>query len=339
MVKPPFAEVIPTMDRRTLISSTAVFFGLAPLAPAAQAARSPRIGFLSNGSPAAGPGPSSLAALREGLRQLGWVDGQNIAFELRWAEGNPDRLLALAAELVQAKVDVIVVAGPSAIDAAQRATRTIPVVFVVLIDPVNMGFVRSLARPGGNMTGLGSHFEELVTKQLQLLKEAVPKLSRIALLRRPESAPSLLAAAQAAARSLGLAARTLTFSGIADLEKAFESAREERVGAVHVLPSPFIAGAQRTRLIELAARYRLPACYELKGYVLDGGLMSYAPNIDEMFGRAASYVDRILKGASPGDMPIERPARFELVLNLKTAAALGLTIPQSLLQRADEVIR
>jgi putative ABC transport system substrate-binding protein len=325
------------LNRRAFVGTAAALAGARPFAALALPEKSARVGFLGNG--AAATGSSSLRALRQGLRDLGWVEGQTVAFDLRWAEGNPERVPALVAELVEAKVHVIVVSGPSAIGAAQRATKTIPVVFVVLIDPVTMGFVRTLAHPGGNMTGLGSHFDEVITKQLQLLKEAVPKLTRVALLRRPESAPVLLTAALGAAQSLGLTARTLTFSSIAELDKAFKVAQDERMGAMHVLPSPFIGGAQRAHLIELAARYRLPACYELKGYVVDGGLMAYAPNIDDMFVRAASYVDRILKGADPGDLAIERPAKFDLVINVKTASALGLNIPPSLLQRADELIQ
>jgi len=279
-----------------------------------------------------------VEAFRRGLRELGWIDGQTLTIEYRWAEGNPDRLPALVAALVQGKVDVMVVSGTPAIRAAQRETSTMPIVFVSLVDPVAAGYVPSLARPGGNMTGLASEFEALITKQLQLLKEAVPKVSRVALLHRPETRPDMLSAAGTAARKLGLTARTLKVTDVAEFENAFKTARSERAGAIHVLPSPFF-NAHRTQLIELAARYRLPAVYEFKNYVQDGGLMSYGPSINEMFGRTASYVDRILKGAKPGDLPIERPTTFELVINLKTAKALGLTVPQSLLLRADEVIQ
>jgi len=231
-----------------------------------------------------------------------------------------------------------VLSGSPAIRAAQSATRIIPVVFVVLVDPVTSGFVPNLARPGGNMTGLASQFEELITKQLQLLKEALPGLSRIALLHRSDGSPAVLAAAERSARILGLTARSLKVTDAADLENAFRLARKERADAVHVLPSPYF-NAHQLRLIELAARYRLPAIYEFGNYVQNGGLMSYGPNINEMYARMAHYADRILKGAKPGDLAIERPARFELLINLKTATALGLTILQSLLQRADQVIR
>ncbi len=188
------------------------------------------------------------------------------------------------------------------------------------------------------MTGLASQFEELITKQLQLLKEALPNLSRVALLRHSESSTAILAAAKTAAQRLGLTVLVLEVTKAAEFESAFKTARSERMGAVHVLPSPYL-GAQRARLIELAARYRMPAFYELGVYVQDGGLMSYGPSITDLYGRSASYVDRILKGANPGDLAIERPAKFELAINRKTAAALGVTIPQSLLHRADEVIQ
>jgi len=323
------------MDRRTFIGAAAACVAAAPLVADAQPARLRRIGYVGNAS--ANPGRPQLEAFRRGLRELGWIEGQTFAVEFRWADGNPERIPQLVAELLEAKVDVIVLSGPLAIAAAQRATSTIPVVFVVLTDPVAAGFVRSLARPGGNMTGVASEYEELITKQLQLLKEAVPDVSRVALLRHTRSAPAVLAAVESAARSMGLAVRTLEVTGAADFENAFKLARSERVGAVHVLPSPFI-GAQRARVIELAARYRLPAFYELRIYVQDGGLMSYGPSVDDMYGRSAAYVDRILKGANPGDLAIERPARFEFVINRKTAAALGLPIPQALLRQADEVI-
>jgi putative ABC transport system substrate-binding protein len=277
-------------------------------------------------------------AFRRGLRELGWIEGQTVTIEYRWAEENPDRLPALAGELVQVQVNVIVLAGIAAMRAAKEAKSTIPIVFVSLADPVTLGVVPSLARPGGDMTGVASEFEELATKQLQLLKEAVPKISRVALLHRPEIAPAVLTAAEASARRLGLTVRTLKVAEVAEFENAFKKARSERAGAIQVLPSPYF-NAQRARLAELAARYRLPAVYEFRNYVEDGGLMSYGPSIDEMFHRTASYVDRILKGAKPGDLPIERPTKFELVINLRTAKALGLKIPQSVLLRADQVIQ
>jgi putative tryptophan/tyrosine transport system substrate-binding protein len=324
------------MDRRTFIGVGAVFLGTAPLVAEAQRARPRQIGFLGNGNLTTMS--SQQEAFRHSLRELGWIEGKTVTIEYRWAEGNPDRLPALVHELVHAKVDVIVLSGTPAIRAAQRATSTIPIVFVVLADPVTSGLVPSLARPGGNITGLASQFEELITKQLQLLNEAVTNLTRVALLHHSEIPPAILTAAEIAARTLGLATRTLNVAGIAGFENAFKMARSERMGAIHVLPSPYF-GAQRPRLIELAAQYRLPACYEFRDYVQEGGLLSYGPSITEMFGHSARFVDRILRGAKPGDLAIERPPKFELAINLKTAAALGLAIPQSLLQRADNVIR
>ena len=323
-------------ERRTFIGAMAAFLAALFFVTRAQPARTPRIGFLSNGKSATEA--SYDDAFRRSLRELGWIDGQNVKIEYRWAEGDPERLPGLVAELVQLKVDVIVLGGAPAIRAAQRATSLIPIVFVVLTDPVTLGFVPRLARPGGNMTGVASQFEELITKQLQLLKEAVPDLTRVGLLHHPGVPPAVLTAAEAGARSLGLTSRMLTVAEPAEFEDAFKAARSAGAGAILVLPSPYF-DAQRARLIELAAKYHLPAFYEFRNFVQDGGLMSYGPSINEMFGRAASYVDRILKGAHPGDLSIERPTRFELVINLKTAAALGLPIPPLLLQRADELIR
>jgi len=270
------------------------------------------------------------------LRELGWIEGQTVTIEYRWAEGHRDRLPALAADLVLLKVDVIVVAGTPAIRAAKAATNTLPIVFVYLADPVTARLVRSLAHPGENITGVASEFEALITKQLQLLKETAPNVSQVALL-HPGTTPSILDAAQTAARSLGLTARAHKVTDLAEFESVFRTVRSENVGAIQVLPSPFFDGHRR-QLIELAARYRLPAVYEFNNYVQDGGLMSYGPSINEMFRSAAGHVDRILKGAKPGDLPIERPTTFEFVINLKTAKALGLTIPPSVLGRADQVI-
>lgn len=307
---------------------------IAPLAGAAQS-RISRIGYLGNGQP---PRATSELPFSLGLRELGWIEGQTVTTEYRWAAGNPDRLSVLAAELVHANVDVIVAAGPRAITAARESTSTIPIVFVYLADPVAAGFVASLARPRGNMTGIASEFETLITKQLQLLKETVPRLSRIAILRHRDGSRAILDAAETTARSLDLTARTLTVTGVGEFESAFRTARSERAGAVAVLPGPYF-DAHRRRLIDLAVRHRLPAIYEFRNYVDDGGLMSYGPSINDMFRRIASYVDRILKGARPRDLPIEQASKFELVINLKTAKALGLTMPPSLLARADEVIR
>jgi putative tryptophan/tyrosine transport system substrate-binding protein len=312
----------------------ALGLALAPLAGAAQSRGIPRIGYLGNGDP---PRVTSELPFSLGLRELGWIEGQTVTSEYRWAKGNPDRLPALAVELVHANVDVIVAAGPQGISAARESTSTIPIVFVYLADPVAAGFVPSLARPGGNITGIASEFEKLITKQLQLLKEAVPRLSRIAILRHRDGSRAVLDAAETAARSLALKSRTLTVTEVGEFESAFSTARDDRVGAVAVLPGPYF-DTHRRRLIDLAVKHRLPAIYEFKNYVEDGGLMSYGPSIDDMFRRSASYVDRILKGTRPLDLPVEQASTFELVINLKTAKALGLTIPQSVLGRADQVI-
>jgi putative ABC transport system substrate-binding protein len=257
--------------------------------------------------------------------------------DYRWAHGDPQRIQALAADLVQLKVDVIFTTGTHPIRVVKEATSTIPVVFVVLVDPVATGLVTSFARPGGNLTGLASQFEDLITKQPQLLKEALPAVSKIAMVHRPETAPGLLSAAEKAARNVGFSVRTFQVADVPQYENALRLAQRDRCGAIIVLPSP-IFSSQRGRLIELAAQYRLPAIYEFKEFVQDGGLMSYGPNMARMFRGAASYVDRILRGTRPGDLPIERPTTFELAINLRTAKALGLTIPPSVLGRADAVI-
>jgi len=309
---------------------------VAPLVTMAQPAGLRRIGYLGNGRST--PVRGQQDAFLRGLRALGWIEGQNVTIEYRWAEGNLERLPVLVGELARAKVDVILVSGGPAVRAAKGAGTAIPIVFVLLTDPVTLGFVQTLAHPGGNMTGLASQFEELITKQLELLKEALPKLSRVALLRHTGNPNAVLTAAENAASSIGLTARTLDVTGVADFESAFKAAQVARVGAIVVLPSPYF-DAQRARLIELAARYRLPAFYEFRNYVDDGGLISYGPNINEMYARAASYVDRILKGARPADLAIERPTKFELVINLTTAKELGIAIPKDVLLRADEVIQ
>ena len=294
-----------------------------------------RIGYLPPASPAS-VGPM-LEGFRQGLRELGWIEGQNLTIEYRWAHGEPQQVQALAADLVQLKVDVIVTTGTHPIRVVKEATGAIPVVFVVLFDPVASGLVASFARPGGNLTGLASQFEDLITKQPQLLKEALPAVSRIALVHRPETVPGLLSAAENAARNVGFFVRPFKVADVPQYENALRAAQRERCGAIIVLPSPFFT-SQRGQLIELAAKYRMPAIYEFKEFVQDGGLMSYGPNMIRMFRGAASYVDRILRGARPGDLPIERPATFELAINLKTAKTLNLTISPSVLGRADSVI-
>ncbi len=309
----------------------------APIAAEAQApAKVLRIGYLTARS-----GGSHLDdAFRQGLRELGYTEGENIAILHRSSEGISERLPDLAAELVRLKADVIVVATTPAIHAAQQATRTIPIVMAVSGDPVESGFVASLARPGGNITGLSFQTPESSAKQLELLKEAVPRVSRVAVL---WNLPGPLGARTwtqlgRAAQSLGVQLQSLEVRGPDDLGSAFRAATRGRAGALLVLSGPVLF-THRTRIVELAAERRLPAMYGITEYAKDAGLMAYAPNLLHMYRRAAVYVDKILKGAKPADLPVEQPTRFELVVNLKTAKALGLTIPQSVLIRADQVIQ
>ena len=331
------------MKRRTFLTGVGVLL-TAPLGAEAQdARRMARIGYLGNGD--AKGATKDRQAFREGLRALGWVENQTITIEYRWAEGKPERLPSLAAELVRLKSDVLLVSGSAAVQAAQNATNSVPVVIAaILVDPVNAGFVASLARPGGNITGLASQYEEIVTKQVQLLSEAVPGLSSVGIFQDVSGGVSraagqtTAASAAAAADKLGLTALVVKVNELGELARAFTTARNGSVQAILVLPSPFFH-LHRHQLISLAASYRLPAVYELEDYVQGGGLMSYGVSIPDMYRRAARYVDRILKGSLPGDLPIERPDKFQLMINLKTAKALGLTIPPSLLLRADEVIQ
>jgi putative ABC transport system substrate-binding protein len=309
---------------------------LAPDVAGAQTITVPRIGFLAAGS-AEAPG-RQVSAFRGRLRDLGWVEHKSVAIEYRWAEGHPERLPALARDLVRLKVDVIVTSATVGAQAAKAATSTIPIAFVALVDPVASGLVKSLSHPGGNVTGLASQFEDLVTKQPQLLKEAMPGLSRLLILSRIESSPTFVQPAEVAARELGLVVHLVKVAAIGEYENIFKTAQREHVGAVQILPSP-IFFSQRRALIQLAAKYRLPAVYEFRDYVDDGGFMSYGPNIEEMFRGLAGYVDRILKGAKLADLPIERPTTFELVINLKTANTLGVTISPEILGRADDVIK
>jgi len=314
---------------------------VAPLAAdAQQAGKVPRIGFLGVTSPS--DRPHHVDAFRQRLRELGWVEGQNIVIDYRYAEGRVDRLPDLAAELVRLKVDLIVAsAGTQAATAAKNATETIPIVMIYVRDPVGTGLIASLARPGGNVTGVsGSAGLELFAKQLELLKETVPKIRRVAILSNPDNAYHQLAIREVnvAARSLGVQLQLLEARGPNEFDGAFAAMAKERVGALLVL-SDAIFGSHRTRLADLAARSRRPAAFGVRDDVEAGGLMSYGPSILDSYRQAATYVDRILRGAKPAELPVERPTKFELVINMKTAKALGLTIPQSVLLRADEVIQ
>jgi putative ABC transport system substrate-binding protein len=320
--------------RRFLLTSLAV---AAPLVARAQAGKVPRIGFLTVNSPSTNA--ARIEAFRQGLSDLGYFEGGNIAIEWRSAEGSLDQLPALAAELVRLKVDVIVTTGSSATRAAKDATATIPIVMAQDGDPVGNGFVVSLARPGGNITGLSSLFSELSRKRLELLKEIIPRLSQVAVLgtsSNPANAPQLRETELAAA-ALGVKVQYLDVLDPKDIDKAFRAASTTRVDAVLLLVST-VFNSQRTQISELALRSRLPAIYGQQEFMEAGGLMTYHVSTVDLWRRSATYVDKILKGAKPADLPVEQPTKFELVINLKTAKALGLTIPASLLQRADQVI-
>jgi putative ABC transport system substrate-binding protein len=325
------------VDRRRFLLTSLAGGVAGPLAAGAQqAGKVYRIGYLSNGNPT--QSAPSLDAFRQGMREFGWVEGQNVSLEYRWADGNLDRLPALAADLVRLPVDVIHLAGGPAIRAALKATATVPIVAAIMGDPVMYGFAASLARPGGNVTGAAVQFADLASKQMQLLKETMPNAARVAILdHHAVRNPDAQKAAEAAARALGLTVRVIGIRDEPDLQTAFRTAKAEHADAMYVLPSPTFS-RHRARLAELAVKHRLPGIYEAKEYVVAGGLMSYGPSFPDLFRRSASYVDRILKGAKPGDLPIEQPTKFEFVINLKTAKALGLTIPQSVLARADQVI-
>jgi ABC-type uncharacterized transport system substrate-binding protein len=328
------------MDRRdTVIALLAL--GAAPLAAEAQqAAKVARIGFLSVSLAA---NPQRRDAFLQGLRDLGYVEGRNVAIEYRDA-GELERVPALAAELVALKVDVIFVAAGTRVTlGAMQATKTIPIVFTGVGDPVESGLVTNLARPGGNVTGLSSLDPELVGKRLELLKQAVPGVDRVAVLWLPgalgeRTDKDMLTGADVAARALGLRLQFVEARGPDEFARAFSDMSSARAGALTVLPSARFQREHR-RLVDLAANNRLPAVYASREFVDAGGLMSYGASQPDLSRRAATYVDKILKGAKPGDLPVEQPTKFELVINLKTAKALGLTIPQSVLAQADEVIQ
>ena len=318
-------------------------FGLVVLAVPALVATQPagkiaRIGYLVGSSSTAAQ--RSAEAFRHGLRELGWVEGQNIVIESRFADGQYDRLPELAADLVRLKVDVIATGGNAAAVAARNATQTIPIVMMSVGDPVSLGVVRSLARPGGNATGLafGVGFDTF-EKGLELLKEVVPNLRRLAVLVNPgnPSHPLVMERVKAAARSLGLEVYVVEARGPDEFDRAFAAMAKQRVTAVFVVSEAMFI-LNRTKLAELEARNKLPSMHAFRENVEVGALMSYGPSLTAIWRRGALYVDRILRGAQPGDLPVEQPSNFELVINTRTARALGLTIPPSLLLRADQVI-
>ena len=290
-------------------------------------------------TPRAGAGGTSVEALRGGLRELGYVEGQNLLLEIRSAEGRPDRLPGLAAEILSTRPDVLVTAGSEAILTLKRATDVIPIIMATVMDPVALGITPNLAKPGGNLTGLAILSLELTSKRLQLLKEAFPRLSRVAVLWNPDNPGNalVLKEVETAAHALGLSWKGFAVQRPDKLVGAFEAVVGAQCNGILAIEDSVLF-SHLSRIVESAARSRLPAMYAFRQFADAGGLMSYGPNTPDSFRRAAVYVDKILKGAKPGDLPIEQPTKFELVINLKTAKALGLTIPQSLLIRADQII-
>jgi ABC-type uncharacterized transport system substrate-binding protein len=327
--------------RRAFIGTLAGGLLAAPLvAGGQQAAKVYRLGLLGGSPPNSPGGRRAWEGFFQGMRELGYVEGQNILVEGRFYGDHTERLPALAAELVQLKVDVIVVGAAPAPEAAQRATSTIPIVMAIHVDPIGSGLVASLAKPGKNVTGVSTVGPELVGKRLQLLKEVIPGISRVAVLSNPTDTAQalLLRDAQVAARSLNVRLQVLEARAPGDFAGAFSAMTKERAAGVIVLTSSMFY-AERARIVDLAGWSRLPAIYGVKEFAEVGGLMAYGVNLGASFRRAATYVDKILKGARPADLPVEQPTKFQLVINLRTAKALGLTIPTSLLARADEVIQ
>jgi len=330
------------MRRREFI--TLIGTGGAATLPLAAYAQKPMpvIGFLAGGVPNLN-GPI-ISAFRRGLAELGYIEGRNFLIVDRWAEGKPERFPALAADLVALKVDVILTAGGTAAAvAAKQATTTVPIVFSVVGDPIAEGLVTSLARPGGNITGLSNVTVDLIGKWMELLKQIVPRVDLIGVLFNPDSVPDRarelrLKELDASAQALGLQLQVVEARGPADFDRAFSEMSAKGAGALLVLATP-VFDIERQRIVDLAARNRLPSVYASRNYVESGGLMCYGPNFADLYRRAAGYVDKILKGAKPADLPVEQPTKFELIINLKTAKQIGLTIPPNVLARADKVIR
>jgi putative ABC transport system substrate-binding protein len=325
------------VDRRAFLAGSALLLAAPLAAGAQQPAKSARIGFLSLSS-----GPTPTMDISLGLRELGWIEGQNLAIDYRWAAGRQDQLPALAAELVRRKVDIIVSSSTPAAFAAKRATTTIPIVATFVADPVGSGLVASLGRPGGNITGLTTLATGLVAKRLELLKSVVAGSNRMAVLWQPDvfserTMRDMVEETEVAGRTLGLQLRFVEARRPNDFEQAFSAMKQAHVGGLLVFPGPMFFD-ERKSLVTHAAKSRLPAVYPWREAAGAGGLMSYSANFPDMYRRAAIYVDKILKGAKPADLPVEQPTTFELVINLKAAKAIGLTIPPSLLQRADQVI-
>ena len=324
------------MRRREFIAALGGAAALPLAAQAQQAGKLPTIGYLGSATPATQG--QWVATFVERLRELGWIDGRNVTIEYRWGEGRDERFAEIAAEFVRLKVDVIVTLGTQPVLAAKQATAHVPIVFAAAGDPVGTGLVASLARPGSNLTGLSLQAPDLAGKRLELLREVIPSLRRVAVLINVGNVAAVreLGEVQAAARTLGLEVITLEIRRAEDIAPAIE-ALKSRTEVLYV-PSDPLFTPNRIRINTLALSARLPTIFFERDYVDAGGLMSYGPNRSDMFRRAAELVDKILRGAKPGDLPVEQPTKFELVINLKTAKALGLDVPHSLLARADEVI-
>jgi putative ABC transport system substrate-binding protein len=324
------------------IALTVLLFAFCSSADAQPPAKVYRVGRLTGGSPADPLSKESLEVFRQGLQELGWIEGQNILLELRWAGEKPGSLRELAEDLVRLKVDVIVANGATMVRAAKEATTTIPIVMAATgADPVAAGFVASLAKPGANITGLSLLSAALDGKRLELLKEVVPGLRRVAVLQNPDfpEATNRWRDAEVAGKSLGVRLHAWNVRNSQEIETAFSAADKTNAKALLIFSDPSVLERNRARIIARAAKYRLPAMYPWRLYVEEGGLMGYAPSLPDMHRRSAYYVDKILKGAKPGDLPVEQPTKFELVINLKTAKQIGLTIPPNVLARADRVIR
>jgi putative ABC transport system substrate-binding protein len=327
------------MRRREFVAALGGAAAWPVIARAQQAGKLPVIGYLSPGSAAVGP-LARHDAFQDGLRELGYVEGKNIAIVYRFADGKFDRLDELAAELVGLKVDLIVSVVTQASLAAKNATSTIPVVMVSVGDPVGSGLIASLARPGANVTGTAAIAADVIGKSLELIKEAIPNLSRVAVLWNPSNVVfqgQILRATEEAALGLPVDLQIFAVRDPDEFNGAFSAMSDGRAGALLVLPDPMLAFHQ-TRIIDLANKRHLPSMYGLRDHVVAGGLMAYGPDYEQIYRRAAAYVDKILKGTRPADLPVEQPTKFEFVINLKTARELGLSIPPSLLARADEVI-
>jgi ABC-type uncharacterized transport system substrate-binding protein len=323
---------------RLAVALLALALLAAPVDAEAQAVKKPRIGVLML-PPRAGAGGTYIQTLREGLHELGYVEGQNLLLEIRWAEGRPNLLPELAAELLSTRPDVLVASGSESILTLKRATDVVPIIMATVMDPVALGIAVSLTKPGGNLTGLAILSPELTSKRLQLLKEAVPRLSRVAVLWNPANPGNvlMLREVETASQTLGLRWLGVAVRRPDELAGAFEAIVGARSNGILAIEDSMLV-SHRSRIVESVAQTRLPAMYAFRQFVDAGGLMSYGPNLPDSFRRAAIYVDKILKGAKPAALPIEQPTKFELVINLKTAKALGLTIPPSVLARADEVI-